>query len=141
MKKRLVNSVLFLAFLVCVSPVNAGGDAKNFKEVMQRIALNMSKLIDPIMKSDFAEIDAIAEHVANHDEPPLTHRMRIIAELGLDFTDFKKYDDDVHMSSVAMQTAAKNKDIEAVIINYGKTMQNCNNCHKKYRERIRKMNF
>ena len=141
MKRIIVSVLLFFGFVVCVSPALAGDDAKNFKEVMQRISVDMSKLIDPIMKGDFAKVHEIAEHVANHSEPPLSHRLKIIAKLGLDFTDFKKYDDEVHINSVAIQASANNKDIEGMIDNYWKTMKSCHGCHKKYRERIREMNF
>jgi len=108
---------------------------------MQRIELDMSKLVGHIMKEVYADIIAVAERVANHEEPPLSHRLQLIAELGMDFPNFKSYDDNVHINSVAMQEAAEKKDIDAVIINYGKTMQSCNSCHKKYRERVQKLKF
>jgi len=132
---------LFLLLLILSTTPSFADDPKNFKEVMQRIEVNMSKLVGHIMKEEYADIIKISEHVANHEEPPLSHRLRIIAELGTDFSNFKSHDDDVHINSVAMQEAAEKKDMDAVIASYGKTMQSCNNCHKKYRERVQKLDL
>ncbi len=140
MKTQLIRLIFFTVIVFSIAPVFAN-DPKNFKEVMQRIELNMSKIVGHIMREEFDEIVQLAEQVANHDEPPLTHRMKLIAELGTDFIDFKSHDDNVHINSVAMQEAAKRKDLDSVIINYGKTMQSCNHCHKKYRGRIQQLKF
>ena len=141
MKNSLIKWILLFSLVFCVSPSSADDDPKNFKEVMQRISVNMADLVDPILKGEFSKVHKIAERVANHDEPPLMLRVKIIAELGMDFIDFKKYDDEVHMNAVSIQLAAKNKDIDGMITGYGKTMQSCHDCHKKYRKRIRKLNF
>ncbi len=140
MKLRLNYFLFLLALVFSITPAFAE-DPKNFKEVMQRIELDMSKLVGHIMKEEYADIIAVAERVANHEEPPLSHRLRLIAELGTDFPNFKSHDDNVHINSVAMQEAAEKKDIDAVIISYGKTMQSCNSCHKKYRGRVQKLQF
>ena len=136
--KTLISTFMLFLFL---TPAMASDDPKNMKEVMQRISNDMSKLVNHIMKDEYDEILVLAEKVANHDEPPVSHRLRIIAELGLDFTDFKKNDDEVHINAVAMKKAAINKDTTAIIDNYGKVMQSCNNCHKQYRKRIQALKF
>ncbi len=99
MKLRLNYFLFLLALVFSITPAFAE-DPKNFKEVMQRIELDMSKLVGHIMKEEYADIIAVAERVANHEEPPLSHRLRLIAELGTDFPNFKSHDDNVHINSV-----------------------------------------
>ena len=140
MNLKAIHLLVALSIITITLPAYAD-DPKNFKEVMQRIETDMSKLIGHIMKEEYSDIISTAERVANHDEPPIAQRLRLIAELGTDFTNFKSHDDDVHINSVAMQEAAEKKDIDSVIVSYGKTLQSCNNCHKKYRERVQKLDL
>lgn len=138
-------SMLYLAILFSsiffTQPLLAKEDPKNMKEVMQRISNDMGKLVGHLMKDEFDEVMKYAEKIANHDEPPVSHRMRIIANLGTEFPNFKKHDDDVHISALEMKKAAKNKDIDGVTTYYGKVMTSCNNCHKAYRKQIQAMNL
>ncbi|MDH3326045.1 MAG: cytochrome c [Gammaproteobacteria bacterium] len=134
-------STAVLVVSIFSSTVFAEEEPKNLKEVMQRIEVNMSKIVGHIMREEFSDIAIAAEKVAVHDEPPLSHRLKMIAELKTDFPDFKSHDDDVHLNSVAMQEAAEKKDLKSIIESYGKTLQSCNNCHTKYRKRIQKLKF
>lgn len=141
MKSLTSRFTFILATLFISTAPMAADEPKDIQEVMQRIEVNMGKLFSHIMREEFEQIAVMADKVADHEEPPITHRLKIIAELGTDFTDFKKHDDDVHINSVTMEKAAKKRDLEAVIISYGKTVQSCNNCHKTYRSRIQKIEF
>jgi cytochrome c556 len=140
-----MNKMLLILFLIFIGTVSqstfAESDPKNMKEVMQRISNDMEKLVGHLMKDEFEEVARYADKIANHDEPPLSQRLRMIANLGTEFTKFKNHDDEVHINATAMKKAADNRNVQDVIDNYTKVLTNCNNCHKDYRKQIQELNL
>ena len=139
-KPRHIVSMIFAAMLVA-SPAFAGDASKNMKSVMQQLTKDMQTLFGHIMKDEFEEIEKYAEKVANHDEPPVTHRLRIIGSLGTSFPAFKAHDDNVHINAMALKKAASERNIEGVLSHYAKVTSSCNDCHKEYRKQIQELNL
>lgn len=130
-----------VAMLFIFSKSAMADDPENLKDVMQTLSADMQFVLKGILDEDFSLIAKKAEAVAYHDEPPLTHRLRILAELKTELPSFKKHDDNVHIASVAMKESAEKKDMTGVLESYSKTVAACVACHENYRERIRALNI
>jgi len=133
--KNMVMLLLSLSLPLLVQAEEAG--PKDLKEAMQMISIDMQKIIQGIGEEDYALIAQKSKSVAYHKEPPVKQRQALLAELGTELPKFKGHDNDVHAAAMAMKTAAENKDMPAVIENYGKALHACVACHNGYRERIK----
>ena len=137
----MLRIIVMALMLVMGAGVAVAEEPKDVKQVMQWLSADMQVIFKSIMVEDFDSIAIHAEKVAYHQEPPVKHRLAMVAELKLDFPNFKGHDDTVHMASVAMQEAAKRKEMSVVLENYAKATQGCVACHETYRTRIKNLDL
>lgn len=101
--------------------------------VMEKLGHDMQAVTGAISKEDWPVVAKLAPAIANHDEPPLTEKVRILAWLGTDAGKFRGFDRQVHDAATAMGEAAGRGDGQAVIAAFAKTQQSCLGCHQGYR--------
>ena len=102
--------------------------------VMEKLGRDMQTVTGAISKEEWALVAELAPKIANHAEPPVAEKMRILAWLGTDAGKFRSHDGQTHESATAMGDAAKRGDGLAVISAFSKVQQSCLICHQSFRK-------
>lgn len=103
------------------------------RAVMDKLGRDMQAVTGAISKEDWPLVAELAPKIANHAEPPLSEKVRVLAWLGADAGKFRGFDGQVHDAATAVGEAAKRGDGQAVIAAFSKTQQSCLACHQSYR--------
>ncbi len=106
----------------------------HLRKIMKELGNNMQAVTGAISQEDWARIVQLAPKIAEHPEPPLTEKARIIAHLGTDAMKFRGFDKQVHEAALAMKQAATNKDGKAVIQSFARVQESCLGCHQAFRK-------
>ncbi len=114
----------------------AGAEVKDLalKKIMKDLGAGMQTVTDAIAREDWQLVEKAAPQIADHPQPPLGEKMRIIAFMGTDMGKFKGYDGEVHKSAETLGQAAKSKDGVAVIAAFQSIQTACYGCHRDFRE-------
>jgi len=83
----------------------------SLKQVMQQLGGDYSSLNQAILVKDFDGAAEAAHAIAYHDKPSLGHRLKIMAELGAEMSDFKKSDEKVHDLAIKIEASASARDM------------------------------
>lgn len=102
--------------------------------IMQDLELNMQRIASAIIREDLATVAEIAPLVADHDEPPMTEKMRILSFMGSDAGAFKSLDGVTHDTAMMLKEVAEENDSDAVIKTYADLLQSCVACHQKFKQ-------
>lgn len=102
--------------------------------IMQDLELNMQRIASAIVREDLATVAELAPLVADHDEPPMTEKMRILSFMGSDAGAFKSLDGVTHDTAMMLKEVAENDDGDAVIKTYADLLESCVACHQKFKQ-------
>ncbi len=103
------------------------------QSVMKQLGQDMQAVTAAISKEDWARVAELAPKIANHEQPPVMEKMRILTWLGTDAGKFRGFDGQVHDAASSMGDAAARGDGQAVIAAFAKLQQSCLGCHQNYR--------
>ena len=101
---------------------------------MKELGRNMQAITDGISREDWALIEKTAPHVADHPQPPLSERLRLMAFAGTDAGRFKAYDGETRAAAEAVAKGASAKDGKATILAFQRLQTGCFNCHRQFRK-------
>ena len=104
------------------------------RKIMQDLGKNMQVITDGISREDWELVAKIAPLVADHPQPPLGEKMRILSFVGTDAGKFKGYDEKTHQAAQALGQAATRQDGPAVISAFAKLQNSCLACHQGFRK-------
>jgi cytochrome c556 len=104
------------------------------RTVMEKLGRDMQAVTGAISKEDWAMVAELAPRIANHAEPPMSEKMRILTWLGTDAGKFRGLDGQVHEAAVGMGKAATRSDGQEVIATFAKVQQSCLACHQGFRK-------
>ncbi len=108
----------------------------SLKEIMQDLRDNLVEITDGLLVDDFDRVAQGAINVAQHAHISAAQVKQIAAALGPETPTFKQFDEQVHASSLAIASAASDKDRDAVIVNYRRMVDGCLTCHAAFKERV-----
>lgn len=139
-----LSAGLILLASVLALPVHAQAAAPapddsmpGLRGVMQQLGRHMQAVAGAISTEDWAEVARLAPQIAEHPEPPLTEKVRVLTWLGTDAVKFRGLDQQVGAAANAMGDAARRGDGGAVIDAFAKVQQACLACHQGYRASFR----
>lgn len=102
--------------------------------VMKQLGKDMQAVTAAISLEDWARVAELAPKIANHEQPPMMEKMRILTWLGTDAGKFRGFDGQVHDAASSMGDAAARGDGQAVIAAFAQVQQACLGCHQNYRK-------
>ena len=105
----------------------------SLRSVMAQLGRDMQATSLAIVNEDWPAVARLAPKIANHPEPPLSQKVRILAWLGSNAGKFRGYDMQAHDAAQAMGAAAARSDGDAVIDAYARTQRACLGCHRNFR--------
>lgn len=135
---RITAAILAAAAALAGSPALAEGESAvrplELQKIMKELGRNMQAVTDGISREDWALVEKTAPLIADHPQPPLLEKTRIIGFVGSDMGKFKGYDQKTHEAAHALGQAARNRDGAAVIAAFQTLQTGCYNCHREFRK-------
>ncbi len=102
--------------------------------IMDKLGRDLQTVTAAISREDWGKVAALAPEIAEHAEPPLTEKLRILAWVGGDAGKFRGFDGQTHEAATAMGEAARKGDGQAVIAALARVQQGCLGCHQGFRQ-------
>ncbi len=126
---------LFTANNVTVAESNAPSDKQlALRGIMQDLGKNMQVITDGISREDWALVEKTAPLIADHPQPPMSEKARIMGFIGRNMGKFKGYDDVTHETANSLKIAAGKQDGVAVITAFKDLQTACYSCHLDFRK-------
>jgi hypothetical protein len=113
---------------------NAEASPLALRRIMQDLGRHMQTITDGISRGDWILVETTAPLVADHPQPPLGEKMRILGFVGTHMDKFKSYDEVTHAQALALGKAAKAKEGQGVILAFQQLQTSCYNCHSEFRK-------
>ena len=136
-KLVLAGVLLFAAAGSAVAESAADGPREMaLRKIMKDLGGSMQTVTGGISAEDWQLIEKTAPLIADHPQPPMTEKLRIIAFMGTDMGKFKNYDGEVHKAAESLGQAAKAKDGQAVIAAFQTVQTACYGCHRDFRQQF-----
>lgn len=138
-------SLFFLIFVMATlampSAVQAGqetdatADGPSLHVIMEQMGDDMQALVASMLDEDWSSVARLALRIADHTEPPLPEKKRILAWLADRAPDFREHDLQVRSAARELAEAAANReDVEVMGAAHARTLQQCLACHARFRQ-------
>lgn len=139
---RVIAVVCTISSLLAATSTMARSDDTEAKplvlrKIMRELGQNMQIITDGISRKEWDLVAKTALQVANHPQPPMVEKIRILSFVGTDVGKFKGYDNKIHQAAVEVSRAAVQKDGPVVISSFAKLRNSCLACHQNFREPIK----
>ena len=137
--KKLFTVIATGVFLAGIcSPAWADGDIEAkplaLQRIMQELGKNMQAITDAISREDWTLAAKIAPQVAEHPEPPVIEKMRILSFMGTDMGAFESHDEATHQAARVLAQVAARNDGQGVITAFANLQSACLACHQRFRQ-------
>lgn len=132
MNKQLIVAAALVSIAFAASNVQAA-EPLEFQKVMKELGRNMQTVTDGISREDWELVAKTAPMIAEHPQPPLAEKTRIISFMGDEMSKFKAFDTQTHEAAHDLMHAAHEKDGQKVIAAFQKVQTTCLNCHQAFR--------
>lgn len=138
-RSNLYFTITIIAFLwtSIFQHVAADNDDKDkplaLRKIMQDMGKNMQTITDGISREDWELVAKTAPLIADHPQPPLIEKVRILSFIGSNVGSFKRHDQKTHETAKKMEQAAIQRDGELVISTFAQLQKSCLACHVQYR--------
>ncbi|MDO9049537.1 MAG: cytochrome c [Methylobacter sp.] len=111
-----------------------GARPLELRKIMQELDKNMQIITASIAREDWALVTKIAPRIAEHPQPPLDEKMRILAFIGADAGKFESHDETTHQAARALEQVAERNDGQGVIAAFANLQNSCLACHQSFRK-------
>ena len=102
--------------------------------IMQDLGTDMQGIAGSIAREDWAAVAERASRIADHPQPPLAEKLRILAFVGKDTGRFRGHDKQTHEAAQQLQRVAMRRDGAAVITAFASLQSSCLACHQNFRQ-------
>jgi cytochrome c556 len=117
-------------------PIVASAKPLVLRNIMKELGKNARAITDGISREDWPQVEKAALLIADHPQPPLSEKMRIMSFAGARLGKFKSYDGETHDAAKTVAKAAQAGDGEGVILAFQKLQTACHNCHREFRQSL-----
>jgi len=132
MKKKSIVAIFLAGITLSAFQVQAS-EPLELKKVMQELSRNMQIVTDGFSRENWKLVAEIAPAIAEHPQPPLAEKARIISFMGAEMSRFKAFDMQTHEAAHEMMHAAHEQNGQRVIDAFQKVQSSCLNCHQAFR--------
>ncbi|TNC95225.1 MAG: cytochrome c class II [Gallionellaceae bacterium] len=132
MKKQSILVASLITFALSITHAQAA-EPLELQKVMQELGRNMQVITDGISREDWELVAKTAPHIAEHPQPPVSEKMRIMKFMGPEMSKFKALDGKTHEAAHDLLHAANEKDGQKVIAAFQQVQTTCLNCHQTFR--------
>ncbi|MDP2787911.1 MAG: cytochrome c [Pseudomonadota bacterium] len=125
---------ILAACLALAATATQAAEPLALQKIMRDLGGNMQTVTDGISRSDWVLVEKTAPLIADHPQPPLAEKMRIMRFIGSDMGKFKAHDSATHEQASVLGKAAKAGDGAGVILAFQKLQTSCYDCHREFRK-------
>ena len=136
MKKQSIVAASLISLALAASHVQAA-EPLEFQKVMKELGKNMQIITDGISREDWELVAKTAPMIAEHPQPPLAEKTRIISFMGAEMSRFKSFDMQTHEAAHDLLHAAHEQDGQKVIEAFQKVQSSCLGCHQAFRSKFK----
>ena len=104
------------------------------QKIMKDMGKNMQVIADGISREDWKLIEKTAPLIADHPQPPVGEKVKILAFVGTDVSKFKGYDGKTHAAAQILGESAAREDGYAIISDFATLQNTCLMCHQIFRK-------
>jgi cytochrome c556 len=104
------------------------------RDIMQKLSKNMQIVTDAISREDWEQVAKTAPQIANHPQPPIAEKLRILGFAGSNASEFKSFDKQTHQAAKELEEIAIKKDGKGVIAQFATLQNSCLACHQSFRK-------
>ena len=102
--------------------------------IMNDMGRNMRMIVDGLSREDYAVAEKAAQAIADHPQPPIGEKMRILGFVGGNTPRFKALDGETHANAMAVVSATKSGKGEDAIAAFHRLQSSCLACHQAFRK-------
>lgn len=132
MSNKIFMAVAIISFTFMAASAQAA-EPLELQKIMKNLGQHMQEVTDSISRENWEAVAKTAPLIADHPQPPLTEKMRIMAFMGTDMSKFKAFDGKTHEAAAEMAKSAQEKNGQKVIDSFHKLQSTCLNCHQEFR--------
>ncbi|MDP2762719.1 MAG: cytochrome c [Sideroxyarcus sp.] len=132
MKKKFIAAASLIGIALSAFQVHAS-EPLELQKVMRELGKNMQVITDGISREDWELVAQTAPMIAEHPQPPLAEKARIISFMGAEMSKFKSFDMQTHEAAHDLMHAAHEQNGQRVIDAFQKVQSSCLNCHQTFR--------
>lgn len=104
------------------------------RRIMQELGKNMQTITEAISREDWTSVAKVAPQIAEHPEPPVIEKMRILEFIGTDMGTFESHDEITHQAARALEQVATRNDGQGVVAAFANLQKACLACHQRFRK-------
>jgi len=132
-----VKTLVFGLVLMLLAPATQASEFPGIKDLMVQLGNDMTQAQSALLNEDHDGLAKAADAIANHPMAPLGERLRVMARLRTEMSDFKGWDGKTHQAANRLMEAAKAKDRAAETKEFVTILQSCMGCHIAFRDRLK----
>lgn len=124
-----------IALACAVLPVTSpAAEPLALQGIMKDMGRNMQAIVDGLSREDYAAVEKASLAIADHPQPPLGEKLRIMSFVGGNAPRFKAFDGETHDNAMALARAAKSGNGGDSIAAFHKIQSSCLACHQTFRK-------
>lgn len=131
-------SKLVLSVVACwhaVIPISVlAAEPLALRKIMSELGRNTQLIAGGLAREDYAVVENAARAIADHPQPPLLEKTRIIGFVGTSMVKYKAYDGKTHDAAMVLAAAAKSKAGQEAINAFQSLQTGCYDCHSEFRK-------
>jgi len=104
------------------------------QKIMKDMGKSMQVIADGISREDWQLVEKTAPLIADHPQPPVVEKVKILAFVGTDVSKFKDYDGKTHEAARVLGESAAREDGYAIISDFATLQNTCLMCHQRFRK-------
>lgn len=143
-RSALVAAATSAALLALNMSVTSPADAQEsvmgsplaLRSIMRDMGRSVQHIAGGIAQEDWAAVEKAATQLAEHRQPPLAEKVRILRYAGADAGKFKDHDERMQLAARRLAHAASRADGQAVISSFAEVQVTCLACHQVFRTRF-----
>jgi len=131
-----ITAGVLLASIYSHSWADGDTEAKplELRRIMQELGKNMQTITEAISREDWTSVAKVAPQIAEHPEPPVIEKMRILKFIGTDMGTFESHDEITHQAARALEQVATRNDGQGVVAAFANLQKGCLACHQSFRK-------
>lgn len=140
MSRRAAATALMMALVCSMTMQVSATDAPDqttemaLTGIMRDLGKEMQAVTDAIAHENWPTVATLATQIAEHPQPPLAEKLRILAFVGKDTSSFRSYDKQTHEAAQLLAQAARRRDGVATITAFADVQTACLACHQQFRK-------
>lgn len=135
--RQILAQALLFTTLLGGGGASLAAEPLALQKIMKDLGRSMQVITDGISREDWDLVAKTAPLIADHAQPPLAEKMRILAFAGANVGKFKAYDGETHDEAMAVRNAARARDGQGVLLAFHTLQASCFNCHSEFRKPFR----